>query len=121
LVYVQVATAFCQRLYSALAIGLSLDEAVTLARLHLLEPGVLQDFLKWQWSAFMVYMQTPEAVLFPKPKQAAMRESQKAMRSERQKTIINIGKLIYQDIDQQIGRVEGGQGTGGSIAQIKDK
>lgn len=121
LVYVKVATAFCQRLYSALSIGLSLDEAVTWARLHLLEPGVLHDSLKWQWGAFMVYMQTPEAVLFPKPKQAGMRERQKAMRSERQQTIVNIGKLTYQDIDQQIGKVEGGQVTGSSIGQIRDK
>jgi hypothetical protein len=121
IVYVAVANAFCQRLYSALAIGLSLDEAGTWARLHLLEPGVLQDFLKWQWGAFMVYMQTPEAVLFPKPKQATMLERQKAVRTERQQTIINVGKLIYQDIDQRIGKVEGGRVIGSSIGKIGDK
>jgi hypothetical protein len=60
-------------------------------------------------------------VLFPKPRQAGMLERQKAMRNERQQTIINIGKLTYQDIDQQIGKVEGGQVTGSSIGQIRDK
>jgi hypothetical protein len=118
MVYVDVAVAFCQRLYSALAIGLSLDEAVTWARLHLLEHGVLEDSIKWQWGIFMVYMRTPEAVLFPKPKQVDVLERQRALRSERQQTIINVGKLIYQDIDQRIERVEGGQVIGSSIGKI---
>jgi hypothetical protein len=94
LVYVPVAIAFCQQLYSALAIGLSLDEAVTWARLHLLEPGVLNESLKWQWGAFMVYMQTPDAVLFPKPGKPQVVKQQNAAREARQVTIINVTQNI---------------------------
>jgi hypothetical protein len=43
------------------------------------------------------------------------------MRNERQSTIINIGKLVYQDIDQKIGKVTGGKVIGSSIGQIKNK
>lgn len=99
-VYVDVAIGFCQKLYSALAIGLSLDEAVTWARLHLLEPEVLPDSLRWQWGIFMVYMQTPEAVLFPKPRKPQVAEQQNAARRARQVTIVNV--------IQNIGSVEGG-------------
>jgi hypothetical protein len=121
IVYVPVAIAFCQRLYSAISIGLSIDEAVTWARLHLLEPGVMLDSLKWQWGVFMVYMQTPEAVLFPKQKHADILQSQKKMRNERQQTIINVEKLIYQDIDTKIGKMEGGKVIGSSVGQISKK
>ncbi len=113
--------AFCHRLYGALVIGLSLDEAVTWARLHLLEPTALPEEWRWQWAMFMVYMPTPEAVLFPKPKRPAVRERQEAMRSQRQQTVINIGKLVYQDIDQRIEKVEGGQVTASAIGQITDR
>ena len=82
---------------------------------------MLQDFIKWQWGTFIVYMRTPEAVLFPKPKQVAMLERQRAVRIERQQTIINVGKLVYQDIDQRIERVEGGQVIGSSIGKINDR
>jgi hypothetical protein len=104
LVYVDVAIAFCERLYSALAIGLSLDEAVTWARLHLLEPGVLGKSLEWQWGAFMVYMQTPEAVLFPRPREPEVTEQQNGARKARQVTIINV--------TQNIGSVQGGKVAG---------
>jgi hypothetical protein len=110
MVYVPVATAFCQRLYSALAIGLSLDEAVTWARLHLLEPGVLGESLKWQWGTFMVYMQTPEEVLFPRPKKPQVAEQQNAARQARQVTIVNV--------TQNIGSVQGGQVTGVTAESI---
>jgi hypothetical protein len=110
LVEVRVATAFCQRLYSALAIGLSLDEAVTWARLHLLEPGVVLESLKWQWGTFMVYMQTPEAVLFPRPRKPQVAEQQNAARQARQVTIINV--------TQHIGSIQGGEVAGVSAGGI---
>jgi hypothetical protein len=110
LVEVRVATAFCQQLYSALAIGLSLDEAVTWARLHLLEPGVLPESLRWQWGSFMVYMQTPEAVLFPPPRKSQVAEQQSAARHARQVTIVNV--------TQQIGSVQGGEVVGVSAGAI---
>jgi hypothetical protein len=110
LVEVRVATAFCQQIYSALAIGLSLDEAVTWARLHLLEPGVLPEFSQWQWGTFMVYMQTPEAVLFPRPRKPQVTEQQNAARQARQVTIINV--------TQHIGSVQGGEVVGVSAGSI---
>ena len=116
------AVAFSHKLYEALAIGLSLDEAVTWARMSLLEPDTVTDDIRWQWAMFMVYMPTPDAVLFPKPKLAKIQGRQESIRSQRQQTVINIGKLVYQDIDQQIGKVEGsGQVVGSSIEQIKDQ
>ena len=71
------ALAFSSALYSALAVGLSLDEAVTRARLTVLRVG-LPDVGKHpsqrnvftssnDWLRFMVYMPTQEAVLFPRP------------------------------------------------------
>lgn len=78
--------------------------------LHLLEPGVLPDCLRWQWGAFMVYMQTPEAVLFPKPKKPQVAEQQNAARRARQVTIINV--------IQNIGSVQGGVVYGVSAGSI---
>lgn len=109
-VYVDVAIVFCQQLYSALALGLSLDEAVTWARLHLLEPGVLGESLQWQWGIFKVHMQTPEAVLFPRPRVPRVTEQQDAARQARQLTIINV--------TQHIGTVQGGEVTGVSAETI---
>lgn len=71
------ALAFSSALYSALAVGLSVDEAVTRARLTVLRVG-MHDAEKHpsqrgvftssnDWLRFMVYMPTQEAVLFPRP------------------------------------------------------
>jgi hypothetical protein len=109
-VAVPVAIVFCQRFYSALAIGLSLDEAITWARLHLLEPGVVPKSLTWQWGSFMVYMQTPEAVLFPRPSKPQVAEQQDVARRERQLTIINV--------TQNIGSIQGGEVTGMSAGSV---
>jgi hypothetical protein len=116
------AVAFFHKLYKALAIGLSLDEAVTWARMSLLEPDTITDDLRWQWAMFTVYMPTPDALLFPKPRLPKIQGRQESLRSQRQQTVINIAKLVYQDIDQQIGKVEGsGRVVGSSIDQIKDQ
>jgi hypothetical protein len=92
LLEVRVAVRFCEQLYYALAIGLSLDEAVSWARLHLLEPGLLPDFLRWQWGTFIVYMRTPEAVLFPRPRKPEVAHEQSAARKARHLTIANVIK-----------------------------
>jgi hypothetical protein len=63
------AIAFCQKLYSSVAIGLSLDEAVIYARLHLQEDGVVQGRDSCEWGSYMVYMPTTDAVLLPKPEE----------------------------------------------------
>lgn len=102
--------AFFQKLYSALVIGLSLEEAVSWARLHLLEPGIAEVEDPWEWGIFMVYMPTTDAVLFPRPAQREERERQEAARRERMQTIVN----VYQNI----GTVQGGQVVGVSAGQI---
>ncbi len=91
---VNVAINFSHKLYSALAIGLSLDEAVTWARLYLLEPEVQDNYWSWQWGSFIVYMQTSEAVLFPRPRKPQMIEKQKVARQARQVTIIKVTNNI---------------------------
>jgi hypothetical protein len=54
---------FAERLYRSLALGLSVDEAVSWARLH-----VMDDSRSWwpcDWGRFMVYMPAESSVLFP--------------------------------------------------------
>lgn len=77
------AIAFFQSLYSSLAVGLSLDEAVMYARLRLLDEGVTLGTESCEWGAFTVYMPTAEAVLFPKPdEQPQIKEQQQLIRRE---------------------------------------
>lgn len=124
-VLVEAGIAFCRTLYSALAIGLSFDEAITWARLHLVEPGVLPADQQWQWGTFMVYMLTQEATLFPKPKQGQGGERQTMARREREKTIITVYQQFVesQAVFDQRGQtvhgaqtnIEGGVDTGGAI------
>ena len=68
------AIAFSQELYSSLAIGLSLDEAVISARLHLRQDGVVLGRDSCEWGSFMVYMPTTEAILLPKPDEPQVQE-----------------------------------------------
>jgi hypothetical protein len=98
------ANAFCHKLYTSLAIGLSLDEAVTWARLHLLEPGVSPLRESYEWGTFMVYMPSTESVLFPQPAERESQQRQAHARLERQQTIYNVVQII--------GSVEGGTVVG---------
>ena len=98
------ANAFCHKLYTSLAIGLSLDEAVTWARLHLLEPGVSPLRESYEWGTFMVYMPSTESVLFPQPAERESQQRQVHARLERQQTIYNVVQII--------GSVEGGTVVG---------
>jgi hypothetical protein len=95
---------FCRKLYTSLALGLSLDEAVTWARLHLLEPGVSRLRESYEWGTFMVYMPSTESVLFPLPAEREAQNRQAQARLERLQTI-NI-------VVQNIGTVRGGTVVG---------
>lgn len=97
-VSVRGASAFCQKLYASLALGLSLDEAVTWARLHLLEPGVSPFQESLEWGAFMVYMPTREAVLFPRPEVGGVQQRQESARRQREQTIIYVNQTIYGNV-----------------------
>ena len=109
------AIAFSNKLYSALAVGLSLDESVTWARLHLMEPGVLPEYDFFTWGIFMIYMPATQAVIFPRRQNREINRLQKEVREQRNQTIIN----VYQNI----GNVMGGQviGVSGQITLPKTK
>lgn len=92
------ATWFCQTLYRAIALGLSLDEAVTWARLHVLKAGRGLPKENVEWGSFMVYMPVAEAVLIPKPKNPDLRKQQQVARDERAQTITNVTNIITQNI-----------------------
>lgn len=100
----RAASAFCHKLYTSLAVGLSLDEAVTWARLHLLEPEVSPWQESYEWGTFMVYMPSTESILFPQPAERESRERQAHVRLERQQTIYNVVQII--------GSVKGGTVVG---------
>jgi hypothetical protein len=89
---------FCQILYRAIALGLSLDEAVTWARLDVLKAGSNQPTENVEWGSFMVYMPVAEAVLIPKLKSPALREQQQVARDERAQTVTNVTNIITQNI-----------------------
>ena len=59
------AAVFCEKLYASLAVGLSLDEALTSARFHLLKAGGFNGRESLEWGVFMAYMPISEAILFP--------------------------------------------------------
>lgn len=102
------AFAFSRKLYSYLAVGLSFDEAVTAARLHLLEPGVAPGPESCAWATYIVYMPSSQATLFPRPNDRVVREHQQLARSERIQIVNNVTTVI-----QNIGTVDsGGKVTG---------
>ena len=72
---------FAEKLYQSLAVGLSLDEALTYARLYVMQPG--RSYHPCDWARFMAYMPVDSAVLFPRPAMASMRKRQNAVRLER--------------------------------------
>ena len=61
---------FAESLYKSLAVGLSLDEALTYARLYVQEPG--RSYYECDWARFMAYMPTDSAVLFPRTARKAI-------------------------------------------------
>jgi hypothetical protein len=105
----RAAIAFSVKLYAALAIGLSLDESVTWARLHLLEPGVLPLDETFAWGTFMVYLPATDAVIFPRLQNREITNRQKVVQQQRHQTFITV--------IQNIGTVLGGQviGVNGKI------
>ncbi len=91
LIYVDTAYAFCSKLYQSLAVGLSLDEAVTFARLNAIQVEATRG--QCHWGRFVVYMNTQEAVLFPRKARKAIR-AQSAQRVSRSKTIGDVHDLV---------------------------
>jgi len=107
-IIVKVASVFSKTLYEAIAIGLSFDEAVTWARLRLLEPGILPGGWGWQWPMLMVYMLSADGMVMPLQESSETRRMQEKARDARQQTIINVaGNLIQGNVyDTQIEEVQ---------------
>jgi hypothetical protein len=85
------AIAFYEKLYAALAVGLSLDEAVTFARQHLLTGAAC---FPCEWAQFMVYMPSRDAVLFPRPGTRTVQAHQRTIRRERTTTIDHVRRAV---------------------------
>jgi hypothetical protein len=87
---------FAEKFYQSLAVGLSLDEALTYARLYLMQPG--RSYHPCDWGRFMAYMPADSAVLFPRPQLAGMRQHQNVVRAER-KQVLDAMPAITRQLD----------------------
>jgi hypothetical protein len=83
---------FCAKLYESLSLGLTLDEAISTARLHILEWG--RQYGLFDWGLFMIYMPSQQATLFPRRSSAAIAERQKKQRKENDIAINSSFQLI---------------------------
>ncbi len=83
---------FAAKLYESLAVGLSLDEALTYARLYILEPG--RSYYECDWGRFMAYMPAESAVLFPRPQGKPILRQQNQVRRSREQTINDVQQLV---------------------------
>jgi hypothetical protein len=68
---------FAEKLYQSLAVGLSVDEAVSWARLHLMDDS--RSAWMTEWGRFMVYMPAEAAVLFPPRQRRAAAQHRAAL------------------------------------------
>lgn len=78
------AIVFARALYQHLALGLTLDEAVSAARTAVREEEAALGVMRQEWASFMVCMPTTNAVLFPKPDTPEVRQRQEQARRELQ-------------------------------------
>jgi hypothetical protein len=92
-IYSDAALAFCSTLYQSLAVGLSLDEAVTYARLSVVQLKAATG--KCDWGRFTVCMNTQQAVLFPRSGTKAVL-AQSAQRVARTGAIGDVQRLVKQ-------------------------
>jgi hypothetical protein len=83
---------FAEKLYQSLAVGLSLDEALTYARLYVAEPA--RSYHDCDWGRFMAYMQTDSAVLFPRSDSDGIRTQQQGVRAARARTIEGLAQVL---------------------------
>jgi hypothetical protein len=103
LVSTRAARTFSKQLYSSLALGLSLDEAVVGARLHVLADVFAPGHESCEWGTFMVYMPSTEAVLFPQP----LRDDIRNLRETGRQALL----LVVNNIERNYGSVIGASGA----------
>jgi hypothetical protein len=82
---------FCAKLYESLAVGLTFDEAIGRARMHLMEWGRGHDL--FDWGHFMVHMPSPEATLFPRAATPGVASHQNSIRRDHAETISSTLRL----------------------------
>jgi hypothetical protein len=94
-VSVRGAQVFCETLYAKLAVGLSLDEALTGARFQLLKEGGFNGRESLEWGTFMAYMPATEAVLLPRAaEQAGVASFQETARQRSQQAFAEVSGRI---------------------------
>ena len=84
------AISFCRELYSCLAVGSLIDEAVALARRRHFEAVSSSNEDIFEWGAFVVYMSVTQAILFPKPDDLEARSYRDALTEELQRISIDV-------------------------------
>lgn len=94
---------FCKKLYESLSVGLTLDEAVGRARMHVMEWGRRLDL--FDWGLFMVHMSSPQAPLFPRAATRAVASQQKAIRKEHAVTIDSTLRLAREIDGMNFGEI----------------
>jgi len=82
---------FFPKLYESLAIGLTLDEAVSRARFHLMEWGLANGF--FDWGLYMVYMPSSQAELFPR-KDKKTKLHQEIVKKDHLKIVATTTKMV---------------------------
>ncbi|MFU2489876.1 CHAT domain-containing protein [Thauera sp. WH-1] len=87
---------FAEKLYRSLAVGLSIDEAMTYARLYVSDPQ--HSGYPGDWGRFMCYMPAETATLFPRSGRGALARSQRELRAERGETVDAV-RLRANEID----------------------
>jgi hypothetical protein len=85
---------FTESLYKSLAVGLSLDEALTYARLYVVNSS--RSYYECDWGRFMAYMPTDTAVLFPRTTRKAIQQHQHQVRAERESAVQDVVALAQQ-------------------------
>jgi len=93
-VFADSASEFSSKLYESLAVGLTLDEAVGRARLHVVEWGRGRDRRFFDWGLYMVYMPSPEAKLLQRTTTRAVASRQNAIRKDHLAAVGEAQKLV---------------------------
>jgi hypothetical protein len=127
-IYDDAAIAFARRFYQALAVGLSLDEAVTAGRLAILNCGRPNDV---EWGVPVLYMRSGDGVIFPEmahdPALEAARFRERVRVTQRVKELrdrltgieVADAPAAGLDVCQEIAAVApGGEALGARIEQV---
>jgi hypothetical protein len=88
------AISFCEKLYSAIAVGASVDEAVALARRNHYQATASASSGLFEWSTYVVFLPATQTVLFPKPDDADARRHRQAVDDELNRLRIEVNQYV---------------------------